>query len=60
MNERLEDAKFEYKEFSERFNEKLEKVIDDELYKNCKCNSCVWAYKEARFCPLGRCIQGKN
>lgn len=60
MNEKLENEKIEYKEFNARFNEKLEKAVDKELYKDCKCNNCVWAYKEARFCPLGRCIQGNN
>lgn len=57
MNEKLENVKLEYAEFYERLNKELEKAVDEELYKDCKCNNCVWAYKEARFCPLGRCIQ---
>lgn len=59
MNEKLEYTKLELADFNERFNKKLEKALDETLYKDCKCNNCVWAYKEARFCPLGRCIQGK-
>lgn len=60
MNEKLENVKLEYAEFYERLNKELEKAVDEELYKDCKCNNCVWAYKEARFCPLGRCIQGNK
>lgn len=60
MNEKLENVKLEYAEFCERLNKELEKAVDEELYKDCKCNNCVWAYKEARFCPLGRCIQGNK
>lgn len=60
MNEKLENVKLEYAEFYERLNKKLEKSVNEELYKDCKCNNCVWAYKEARFCPLGRCIQGNK
>ena len=48
------------KKLTAMLNKELEKAVDEELYKDCKCNNCVWAYKEARFCPLGRCIQGNK
>lgn len=41
-------------------NSLIEKKVEKEMYKNCKCNNCVWGYKDAHYCPLGRCIQGNN
>lgn len=52
---KLQQAEME-KEKMILFQQKLER----EMYKDCKCNNCIWGYKEAHYCPLGRCINETN
>lgn len=52
LNDWIKFQRAEAKDISLLIEEKVEK----EMYKDCKCNNCVWAYKEAHYCPLGRCI----
>lgn len=56
----LEFLKLQQTEFLKNIEKKIEQNLENSMYKDCKCNECVWAYKEARYCPLGRCIQGNK
>ena len=55
--ENFEFLKIEQTEFLKNIDKKIEQILKNNMYKDCKCNECVWAYKEEHYCPLGRCIQ---
>ena len=56
MGSLYDEIKFRQAEQIKNLNSLMEEKLEKEMYKNCKCNNCVWAYKEAHYCPLGRCI----
>ena len=58
--ENFEFLKLEQTEFLKNIDKKIEQILKNNMYKDCKCNECVWAYKEEHYCPLGRCIQGNK
>ncbi len=60
MNNLYDEIKFQQAEQIKNLNALIQEKVDKEMYKDCKCNDCIWAYKEAHYCPLGRCIKGNN
>ena len=50
----------EQAEYLKELEKQIQQQLEEEKWENCKCNNCVWAYKEAKYCPLGRCIQGNK
>lgn len=58
--ENFDFLKLQQAEFLKNIEKKIEKELENTMHKNCKCNKCVWAYKEMHYCPLGRCIQGNR
>lgn len=60
MGSLYEQIKAEGAERLKEFETEKQKQLEEKKWKDCKCNNCVWAYKEAKYCPLSRCIQGNK